>query len=188
MSPLTKRIFTNFARSGATSIAVNDGLGKQGVIALLLCFFLLVALPCTASSQTSTKNVSVANLVVPDTVKSSHSESEASSTRGKTFKNTVVIDREIFQYTATGRRDPFVSLLKSDELRPLLSDLRLTTIAYDPSGRNSVAVLRDLETKQQYRMRVVRIDQRSVTFVIEEYGFSRQETLTMSDTSTTSTR
>ncbi len=96
-----------------------------------------------------------------------------------------------------GRRDPFVSLLTSDELRPLLSDLRLTTIAYDPNGRSSVAVLRDLETKQQYRivrgaqlgrMRVVRIDQKSITFVIEEYGFSRQETLTMGDTSTTTSR
>jgi hypothetical protein len=103
-------------------------------------------------------------------------------------------DREVFQYTAGGRRDPFVSLLTSDEIRPLLSDLRLTAIAYDLHGRNSVAVLRDIGTKAQYRvkvgspigrMRVVRIDPKAVTFVIEEFGYSRQETLAMGDSTNT---
>jgi hypothetical protein len=106
----------------------------------------------------------------------------------------VTFDREVFQYTAGGRRDPFVSLLTSDEIRPLLSDLRLTAIAYDLHGRNSVAVLRDIGTKAQYRvkvgspigrMRVVRIDPKVVTFVIEEFGYSRQETLAMGDSTNT---
>jgi hypothetical protein len=106
----------------------------------------------------------------------------------------ITFDREVFQYTAGGRRDPFVSLLTSDAIRPLLSDLRLTTIAYDPRGRNSVAILRDVGTKEQYRvkvgspigrMRVVRIDPKVVTFVIEEFGYSRQETLAMGDSTNT---
>lgn len=105
--------------------------------------------------------------------------------------NTVTFNREVFQYDADGRRDPFVSLLTSSEIRPTLSDLRLTTIAYDPLGRNSVAVLRDIGTKEQYRvkvgtslgrMRVVRIDPKVVTFALEEFGFSRQETLAIGDT------
>jgi hypothetical protein len=101
------------------------------------------------------------------------------------------IQREVFDYNAAGRRDPFVSLLATSDLRPLLIDLRLAAIAYDPNGRNSVAVLRDLTSKEQYRvkvgqtlgrMRVAAIQPRSVTFTIQEFGLSRQETLTMDDT------
>lgn len=102
-----------------------------------------------------------------------------------------VIHREVFEYNGAGRRDPFVSLLATSDLRPLLIDLRLAAIAYDPNGRNSVAVLRDLTSKEQYRvkvgqtlgrMRVAAIQPRSVTFTIQEFGLSRQETLTMDDT------
>lgn len=104
---------------------------------------------------------------------------------------TVTFNREIFRYDPAGRRDPFVSLVKSSEIRPTLSDLRLTTIAFDPSGHNSVAVLRDIGTKEQYRvkvgttlgrMRVVRIEPRVVTFALEEFGFGRQESLAIGDT------
>jgi hypothetical protein len=101
------------------------------------------------------------------------------------------IYREVFEYDAGGRRDPFASLLATSDLRPLLIDLRLAAVAYDPNGRNSVAVLRDLTSKEQYRvkvgqtlgrMRVAAIQPRSVTFTIQEFGLSRQETLTMNDT------
>jgi len=110
--------------------------------------------------------------------------------------SSVTFNREVFQYDPAGRRDPFVSLVKSSEIRPTLSDLRLTTIAFDPLGRNSVAVLRDLGTKEQYRvkvgttlgrMRVVRIEPRVVTFALEEFGFSRQESLAIGDTTITRT-
>lgn len=103
----------------------------------------------------------------------------------------VTFNREVFQYDPAGRRDPFVSLVRSSEIRPTISDLRLTTIAFDPLGQNSVAVLRDLGTKEQYRvkvgtplgrMRVVRIDPKVVTFALEEFGYSRQETLAIGDT------
>jgi hypothetical protein len=116
-----------------------------------------------------------------------HSEAAA----GADTASTVTFNREVFHYDPAGRRDPFVSLVKSSEIRPTLSDLRLTTIAFDPLGRNSVAVLRDIGTKEQYRvkvgtplgrMRVVRIDPKVVTFALEEFGFSRQETLAIGDT------
>jgi len=80
--------------------------------------------------------------------------------------------------------------MNSGDLVPVITDLRITTIIYDPAGRNSVAVLRDVSTKDQYRVkvgqsigriRVARIDQKSVTFTIEEFGFSRQETLALGD-------
>ena len=106
----------------------------------------------------------------------------------------VLIYREVFTYDAGGHRDPFVSLMNTSELRPLLTELKLVAVAYDPVGGNSVAVLRDLTSKEQYRvrvgqalgrMRVAAIHEKEVVFTIEEFGFSRQETLSMVDTTKT---
>ncbi len=102
----------------------------------------------------------------------------------------VLINREAYAYPGMGRRDPFVSLMNTEELRPLLGDLKLVGIAFDATGRNSVAVLRDITTKEQYRvkvgqeigrMRVAAIHARNVVFGIEEFGYSRQESLAMTD-------
>ena len=102
---------------------------------------------------------------------------------------TTAFMRESFRYDRSGRRDPFVSLMAYGELRPLITELRVTSIAFDPKG-GSVAVLRDLGTKEQYRvrvgeslgrMRVAKIAQRAITFTIEEFGYSRQETLALVD-------
>jgi len=98
----------------------------------------------------------------------------------------VLINREIFSYDGDGRRDPFVSLLTTSDLRPLLTDLKLVAVAYDTRGQNSVAVLRDTTSKSQYRvrvgqtigrMRVAAIQEKAVIFTIEEFGYSRQEIL-----------
>jgi hypothetical protein len=98
----------------------------------------------------------------------------------------VLINREVFQYDGDGRRDPFVSLLTTTDLRPLLNDLKLVAVAFDPRGQNSVAVLRDVTSKEQYkvrvgqtigRMRVAAIQEKAVIFTIEEFGYSRQEIL-----------
>ena len=101
-------------------------------------------------------------------------------------------ERETYLYDRGGRRDPFVSLMSTSDLRPLISDLSLVAVAYDATGRNSVAVLHDLSTKdkEQYRirvgqslgrMRVASISPKAVVFTIEEFGYSRQETLGLGD-------
>lgn len=94
--------------------------------------------------------------------------------------------REVFSYRGSGR-DPFISLLRSGDVRPLLQDLRVTTITYNarfPS--NSVAVLRDTTVNQRYtvrvgdefgRLRVVEIRPREVIVVVEEFGTERQVVL-----------
>lgn len=101
--------------------------------------------------------------------------------------------RETFAYERGGRRDPFVSLMSTSDLRPLISDLRIVGILNDAGGRSSVAILRDLNTKEQYRirtgqslgrMRVAHIAQKSVTFTIEEFGYSRQEVLSLTESNT----
>ena len=102
----------------------------------------------------------------------------------------VVLRREVFAYEQSGRRDPFVSLMTVGELRPMISDLAISGILIDPTGRNSLAVLRGVSSKEQYRvrvgqqlgrMRVARITQKSVMFTIEEFGYSRQQELAMDD-------
>jgi hypothetical protein len=109
----------------------------------------------------------------------------------------VLINREVFQYEGSGRRDPFVSLLTTGDLKPLLTDLKLVGVAYDPRGQNSVAVLRDVTSKEQYRvrvgqtigrMRVAAIQPKAVIFTIEEFGYSRQELLPIAPPDSTKMR
>lgn len=96
--------------------------------------------------------------------------------------------REVFAYEGGGR-DPFMSLLRSGDVRPMLSDLKLTTIVYD--GRfavRSVAVLRDITNRRIYRvktgdiigrLKVTQIRPREIVFTVQEFGFERQETLSL---------
>ena len=91
--------------------------------------------------------------------------------------------REVFTYQGSGR-DPFESLLRTGEVRPLIEDLRVTVINFDPRYPGaSVAVLRDTTVDQRYtvrvgdelgRMRVVEIRPDEVMVVIEEFGVERQ--------------
>jgi len=105
--------------------------------------------------------------------------------------NDNAVTREVYRYGGVGRRDPFYSLILTDDLRPLIGDLKLVGILYEPSGRRTVAVMRDLQTNAQYRvtngqslgrMRVTQIRQRAVLFTIEEFGLSRQDSLVWTDT------
>jgi len=94
--------------------------------------------------------------------------------------------REVFSYEGGGR-DPFLSLLKSGDIRPLLSDLRLVGVYYD--GRypaRSVAVLRDVTNSKVYRvkpgniigrLKATTIRPREIVFTVQEFGFERQESL-----------
>lgn len=101
---------------------------------------------------------------------------------------TVSLVREVFAYEGGGR-DPFMSLLRSGDVRPLLSDLKLNSIVYDGQyPARSVVVMRDVTTKRIYRvkvgdivgrLRVTQIRPREVVFTVQEFGFERQETLTL---------
>ncbi len=85
-----------------------------------------------------------------------------------------VLVREVFSYEGGGR-DPFLSLLKSGDIRPLLSDLRLVGVYYD--GRypaRSVAVLRDVTNSS---LKATTIRPREIVFTVQEFGFERQESL-----------
>ncbi len=101
-----------------------------------------------------------------------------------------MIMRESYDYSRDGRRDPFVSLLTTNELRPAMSDLRLTGILFDHSGGHSVATLRDIGTNELYRvaagsplgrMRVAAIRLKTIVFTIDEFGTTRQDSLVLGD-------
>ena len=105
--------------------------------------------------------------------------------------NLPPVTREVFTYSAEGRRDPFFSLILTEDLRPLLSDLKLVGILYEASGKRSVAIMRDILTNAQYRvgpgqtlgrMRVTQIKPKGVIFTIDEFGLSRQDSLVLTDT------
>lgn len=102
------------------------------------------------------------------------------------------VTREVFTYDPDNRRDPFFSLILTEDLRPLLSDLKLVGILYEASGRRSVAIMRDIQTNAQYRvntgmtlgrMRVAQIKPRAVIFTVDEFGLSRQDSLVLVDSS-----
>jgi len=144
------------------------------------------AVAVTAKAAPATKTAAAPPVVSADT------EARSISVTQRGIKGEVSLNREVFSYDAGGRRDPFVSLLRNGDLRPMLNDLRLVTVLYDPTGRNSVAVMRDLTTKDQYRvkvgqtlgrMRVAGIEPREILFTIEEIGFSRQVGLVLGDSS-----
>jgi len=110
--------------------------------------------------------------------------------------NKITFEREVFTYVPR-EIDPFSSPIESGAIRPLVADLKVVGIIFDPAGRNSVAVMRDVSTQQQYRAkpgqmigraRVSQIRPQEVVLTIEEYGFSRQETLKLNVLQTQQTK
>lgn len=96
--------------------------------------------------------------------------------------------RETFAYGG-GTRDPFQSLLAQKTSGPELVDLQLVAVYQDVRyAGNSVAVFRDRRTSKRYklrtgeqlgRLRVAQIRDKDVVFTIEDFGFERQETLSL---------
>ena len=107
-------------------------------------------------------------------------------------RGAVTVYREAFNYVEGGRRDPFVSLMLSGELRPIFTDLQLTGVVYDEERpTSSVALLVDVSTGESYRrrvnevlgrMKVTKIGREDISFSIDEFGLSRSETLIIDKT------
>ncbi len=145
-------------------------------VAVLLAPFVRTGL--TAQAKPGARAPTRADSVRTDTLR----RADSAATRAP------VLVREVFSYEGGGR-DPFMSLLRSGDIRPLLSDLRLVGIYYD--GRypaRSVAVLRDVTNNKIYRvkpgaiigrLKATTIRPREIVFTVQEFGFERQESLTL---------
>jgi hypothetical protein len=96
--------------------------------------------------------------------------------------------RETFAY-AGGTRDPFSSLLNIDKNGPEVADCDLVGVYQDlRNPSNSVVVLREKVSAKRHKLRVgdqlsrarlMRIRPREAVFMIQDFGFERQETLSL---------
>ena len=111
-----------------------------------------------------------------------------STTADSTQGHETEVQRETFAY-AGGTRDPFGSLMNLKSAGPELADLQLVGVYQDlRNSANSVAVLREKVTSRRHKVRVgdqlgrLRVRQvmaRDVVFNIEDFGYERQETLSL---------
>jgi hypothetical protein len=94
-------------------------------------------------------------------------------------------DREVFSYSAEGRRDPFRPLSGTDALGPLYEDLQLRGIIFSRDPAQSVVAVTD-GTKKMYRLRtgdvlgnarVAEIQPRMVRWQVQSYGMIREEVM-----------
>jgi hypothetical protein len=96
--------------------------------------------------------------------------------------------RETFAYGG-GTRDPFNSLLNIDKNGPEVADCDLVGVYQDlRTPSNSVVVLREKVSAKRHKLRVgdqlsrarlVQIRPRDAVFMIHDFGFERQETLSL---------
>jgi hypothetical protein len=97
--------------------------------------------------------------------------------------------RETFAYGG-GTRDPFSSLINKDKSGPEISDLDLVGVYLDlRTPTNNVVVLREKSASakrhkmrvgdQLGRARLTQIRARDAVFMIQDFGFERQETLSL---------
>jgi len=93
--------------------------------------------------------------------------------------------REIFVYPTSSRRNPFISLIESEDAGPEFDNLDLVGIIFGGSA-GSVATLIDRATEKRHRVRrgdvvgnarVVEIRPDAVVFQVSRFGLTSSETL-----------
>ena len=158
-----------------------------------------------AESTTSRATVAATNAAPVNSAADSSSKVPAADSAARTDPMAPAIDpaaladslqkaretemtRETFAYSGS-TRDPFFSLLKMAKSGPEVADLQLVGIYQNmrsPSGH--IAVFREKEGGRRHKLRagdqlgrsrVVQIRERDVVFMIEDFGFERQETLSL---------
>jgi len=143
---------------------------------------LVVALALAACGGPSTPAAGTPAKPLP-TPPAGRTAKAATADTADTSANQTGLTREVFAYRGAGR-DPFLSLLKSGDVRPLPGDVRVVGIAYDARyPQRSVATIRDTTSGKRYvvhvsdtigRMRIREIRQSAVVAQLEEFGVERQ--------------
>ena len=139
----------------------------------------------------ATATVTGADSVRPATAGSdtvTQTEAEAALADSIRKAREIEVMRETFAY-AGGTRDPFASLINVASSGPEIGDLDLVGVYQDlRHSPNSVVVLREkvslkrhkLRTGDQVgRARLVQIRPRDAVFMVQDFGFERQETLSL---------
>jgi hypothetical protein len=138
----------------------------------------------TGASSTLAATTPAADSAAADTV----SLDEAAVADSIRKAREIEVMRETFAYSG-GSRDPFASLLNSSATGPEIGSLDLVGVYQDlRNSSNSVVVLREKATAKRHKLRVgdqlgrarlVQIRPRDAVFTIRDFGFERQETLSL---------
>jgi hypothetical protein len=100
----------------------------------------------------------------------------------------IEVMRETFAYGG-GTRDPFNSLINLADAGPEIADLELVGVYQNlRTASSSIVVLREKVSAKRYKMRVgdqvgrarlVQIRPRDAVFTVQDFGYERQETLSL---------
>jgi hypothetical protein len=125
---------------------------------------------------------------VADTAAADSTRLDAATADSLRRAREIEVMRESFAYGG-GTRDPFASLLDATLSGPEFSNLELVGVYQDlRSPSNSVVVLREKVSARRYKLRrgdqvgrarLVQIRPRDAVFTISDFGFERQETLSL---------
>ena len=140
--------------------------------------------PAAATAPASEPAAPVA-AVHPDSTPQAQDAAWADSVRKA---KEMEMSRETFAYSGSSR-DPFNSLLNMAKSGPEVADLQLVGIYQNlRSPTASVAVFREKDGGKRHKLRagdqlgrsrLLQIRDRDVVFMIEDFGFERQETLSL---------
>lgn len=147
----------------------------------------LIAVLCVATACSGGDEEAAApGAVVRQPRPAATADAQPTDTAPTSSGDSTQLQREIFSYRGAGR-DPFLSLLKSADVRPLVTDLRVAGITFDATyPARSVAVLRDTAQGKRYsirrgdelgRMKVIEIRDNAVVVTLDEFGVERQVVL-----------
>ena len=138
----------------------------------------------TGASSTLAATTPAADSAAGDTV----SLDEAAVADSIRKAREIEVMRETFAYSG-GSRDPFASLLNSAATGPEIGNLDLVGVYQNlRDSDNSIVVLREKATAKRHKLRVgdqlgrarlVQIRPRDAVFTIRDFGFERQETLSL---------
>ena len=176
-----------FALLGALTLGGCSG-GQQGAAAAAQSRSTLAATTSMGAHQPDSSKAQAkpaASPVADSIARMGDAEAMADSVQKA---REIEVLRETFAY-AGGTRDPFNSLLNVDKNGPELADCDLVGVYQDlRTPSNSVVVLREKVSAKRHKLRVgdqlsrarlVQIRPRDAVFVIQDFGFERQETLSL---------
>jgi type II secretory pathway pseudopilin PulG len=155
------------------TVAAVDSTAPAGVDSLTPGSASLAATPAASAARSDSVALAEAEAALADSVSKARE---------------IEVMRETFAYGGA-TRDPFSSLINSSKDGPEIADLDLVAVYQDlRSPSNSVVVLREKVSSKRHKLRVgdrlsraklVQIRPRDAVFMIQDFGFERQETLSL---------
>jgi hypothetical protein len=166
--------------------AHTDSLRKEHIQAAPADSAAPVAAASDAAAADSASLAATPSAAMSDSAK--QAEIEAALADSVQKAREIEVMRETFAYGG-GTRDPFSSLINTSKDGPEIADLELVGVYQDlRTPSNSLVVLREKVSSKRHKLhvgdqlsraRLVQIRPRDAVFMIQDFGFERQETLSL---------